>query len=371
MHAKTRRSPVSTLCWVMTPAIALTLAACGSDAGGRAPQDSASNPDAAEAAECGSGEITPVKVGLLFINADAGMFVAEDRGYFDEAGLDVEFERFTSGSEVVSLLATNELQVGSGSVNAGLYNSFRQGLPIKIVSSKSIVVEPNFGGASLMVRQDLWESGDIRTVEDLEGRTVALNNVGTTSSTYVIRSLEANGLTKDDVTWKEVPVPQMIPTFENKAADAAWVFDPMRGLMESKGMATEMPGTNTVDVAPGEPTNLMFYAQEFSETDAGRCFMVAHLKGMRDYYEAIIADKADKASIHKILAENTGTPVEAYANMELSGVDPNGDINVPALKTLQDEWVEWGYMEEAADLDKNIDTSYLEAAIEELGTYEK
>lgn len=157
MHDKTRPRPARALPWFMAPAVALMLAACGAGEGGQAASDAAS----AEA--CGAGdETTPVKVGLLFINADAGMFIAEEKGYFDEAGLDVKFERFVSGSEVVSLLATDELQVGSGSVNAGLYNSFRQGLPIKIVSSKSTVVEPNFGGASLIVRQDLWDSGEIR-----------------------------------------------------------------------------------------------------------------------------------------------------------------------------------------------------------------
>lgn len=131
-----------------------------------------------------------------------------------------------------------------------------------------------------------------------------------------------------------------------------------------------MPGTNTVDVVPDEPTNLMFYGPEFSEKPAAQCFMTAHQKGLRNYYDAVIAEKADKEPIYEILAENTGTPVEAYPTMELSGVDPNGEINVSSLKTLQDEWLRWGYMTDEADLDQNIDTSYLEAAIDELGEYE-
>lgn len=369
MSSVTRTTSTKRVARVLAPAMVLALAACGS--GPSDVEDEAPPAASSAAQDCGSGgEPVPVGVGILFIDADAALFLAEERGYFDEMGIDVEFQRFTSAQETVSLLATNELEVGTGSPTAGLYNSFRQGLPIKIVASKSTVVPPDFGGAGLVVRQDLWDSGEVRTVEDLEGRTIALNAVATTSSTYIIRALEAAGLSKDDVTYKEVPVPQMIPTFQNQAADAAWIFDPIRGALQAQGLATQLPDADMVDIAPGDPTSLLFYAPEFAETEAATCFMMAHLMGLRDYHDAIIAGNAPMEPIYEVLSENTGIPVETYPNISLPGVDPNGDVNVEALETLQEEWLGWEYMEEEADLSQNVDTSYLDAAIAELGESE-
>lgn len=314
--------------------------------------------------------LTPVSVGLLFINADAGMFIAKDRGYFEEEGLDVTFERFTSGAEMVSLLATNNLDVGSGSPTAGLYNSIRQGLDLKIVSSKSVVIPPNFGGAAIVVRQDLVDSGAVTSIEDLEGLTVAINMAGSTSSNYVIRALESVGLTKDDVSFVEMPLSQMIPAFINKAIDAAWVFDPLRGVMQQQGHAQELPGTNTADTGPEDATNLMFYSANFDgNTEAATRFMVAHTRGLRDYYDAIIAGTAEKDPIYAILSGYTGIDVAAYPFMALSGVDPDGDIRAPALWRLQDEWIRWGFMDQRSDLTDSFEGSYLDAALEELGLH--
>ena len=80
-----------------------------------------------------------VTVGVLYLVADAGLFIAKDRGYFAQEGLDVEFTRFSSGGDVVALLATNRLDVGSGSATPGLFNSYIRGVVAPIVSSKAIL----------------------------------------------------------------------------------------------------------------------------------------------------------------------------------------------------------------------------------------
>src|SRR5262249_1268900 len=149
-------------------------------------------------------------------------FIANDRGYFDDLGLAVTFERFDNASVMLPALATNKLDVGSGAVSVSLYNALQQDVGVKIVGSKSIVLAPNFGGGAVMVRQDLWPSDAIRGPADLRGLKVALNSIGTSSSSYVIRPLEAVGLTKDDVEFVQLPFPEMIPAYRNHAIDAAF-----------------------------------------------------------------------------------------------------------------------------------------------------
>src|SRR5580698_7625876 len=59
-------------------------------------------------------------------------YVALDKGYFRDSGLDVDIERIDSLGKAVAFLATNQMQVAQGGINAGFYNSVAQGLPVAL-----------------------------------------------------------------------------------------------------------------------------------------------------------------------------------------------------------------------------------------------
>src|SRR6516162_5198009 len=77
-----------------------------------------------------------VKVGLLMINADAGIFVAQDKGFFRDQGLTVELTYFSSsGGAQMAALTTGELDAGSGSISPGIYNSVAGGVNMRAVAT--------------------------------------------------------------------------------------------------------------------------------------------------------------------------------------------------------------------------------------------
>src|SRR3569623_1887358 len=59
------------------------------------------------------GAATVVKVGVLDSLSEAPTFVALDKGYFREEGLDVRFERFPNTADMVAPLSTGQLDVAS------------------------------------------------------------------------------------------------------------------------------------------------------------------------------------------------------------------------------------------------------------------
>ena len=62
-----------------------------------------------------SAQEEKVKLGLLMINADAGIFLAIERGYFREQGVSVEPIYFSSSAgPQMAALTTGELDAGSG-----------------------------------------------------------------------------------------------------------------------------------------------------------------------------------------------------------------------------------------------------------------
>ena len=77
-----------------------------------------------------------VKLGDLPAISNAGIYIAMDKGYFQEHGVTVDAERFASAGKMTAPLATGQIDVSVGSPSAGLFNSIAGGMDFKIVADK-------------------------------------------------------------------------------------------------------------------------------------------------------------------------------------------------------------------------------------------
>ncbi|TMG99217.1 MAG: ABC transporter substrate-binding protein, partial [Betaproteobacteria bacterium] len=105
-----------------------------------------------------AADLVNVRVGIVNASSDVGFFVADKKGYFRQEGISVSFTEFDSGARMVAPLGTGQLDVGAGSVSAGLYNAVARGIDIKIVADKGST-PPGYGFQPLLVRKDLVDSG--------------------------------------------------------------------------------------------------------------------------------------------------------------------------------------------------------------------
>jgi hypothetical protein len=115
----------------------------------------------------------PVSVGMVNTISDAGFFVAEAKGYFKAAGIDVKFSPFPSASGMIAPLASGDLDVGSGAVSAGHYNANERQIPVKFVADKARNA-PDLSFQSIVVRSALIESGKFKGFADLKGLKFAI-----------------------------------------------------------------------------------------------------------------------------------------------------------------------------------------------------
>src|SRR4029450_5715378 len=68
----------------------------------------------------------------------APLYVALEKGYYRDAGIDVQLEMSGTSSDMAVLLATNRIQVIGGAISAGFFNSLSKGLPIGVLMSRAI-----------------------------------------------------------------------------------------------------------------------------------------------------------------------------------------------------------------------------------------
>jgi putative hydroxymethylpyrimidine transport system substrate-binding protein len=124
-----------------------------------------------------------------FVNPDHGpILVAQQRGYFEAAGLDVEIVAPADPNDPPKLVAAGQADIGV-SYQPQLHIQVDQGLPL--VRIGTLVATPL---NSLLVLAD----GPIKTIEDLKGRKVGFS-VGGFEDTLLKAMLARHGLALDAV----------------------------------------------------------------------------------------------------------------------------------------------------------------------------
>src|SRR3954452_4251899 len=178
----------------------------------------------------------PLRVGHIGTGSDLPVYVAIERGYFQEEGLEIAAVDFRTSAEMVPALASGQLDVGLGGVNAGLFNSVAQGIPLKIVADKAVNT-PSDKSTGWMARTDLLDSGQLKEARDLKGLVVGVASPGSPGDIELDRMLRSGALTRDDVEIKPIPYADQPVAFANKSIDLAYVFEPTRTRLLEQGVA--------------------------------------------------------------------------------------------------------------------------------------
>ena len=298
--------------------------------------------------------------------AAAAMYVAFERGYYREEALDVSFQALPS-TQVAQALTVNQIDVGVVNPDPALFNAMQRGLDIKLVAALSRNA-PGDKPASLVVRRDLVDRGRYASPKDLRGAIIAVP--GPQSQFYVDRFMARDGLSIADVKLTTLRLPDMVPALNTRAIDAAWATEPTPTIAEASGLGRVVAATG--DLYPGGIGAALALSPTFAQgqPDAARRFTVATLRGLRDYYHALVKKDADPAPLIQILVQHTA--VKDPRLWEVMGI-PSTDVNNPSMEaapwdTLQDYFVSASQQLTRVDLDAYIDNAYIAYALDRLGT---
>ena len=187
---RTRWQPIA----ILVAVAALVVSACGGgatpsptaggpspSAGGASPSAGGASPSGSAAEEIGAPETASITLGVRTgnIGSVAPLFIARDRGYYEEEGLNVE------------IIVTDQVQEGivGGSLNVGIFDpdatveSIHEGVPL-------IMVAGNRQREPLIIAA----AAGIESAEDLAGKDVALGlGPGDPATNFRLEALKAAG----------------------------------------------------------------------------------------------------------------------------------------------------------------------------------
>ncbi len=310
-----------------------------------------------------------VKWGISGLIGEAGIFIAKERGYFQQQGLNVDLQVFRSFPDEIPQMATGQLDLGDGGLNPDLFNAVNRDIPLRIVAATSVSRKGD-GSAALLVRQDLIDSGRYKTLKDLKGMSIAENSLGTSSQLFTEKILAQGGLTKDDVTFPNVPFTSMATALANKGIDTAFAVEPFVSGIVSKRLAKSV--ITGAEGFPGGINNVVIISPVFAKQkpEAAKRAMYAFLKGQREYLAAFIdkTNPGDRDAIIQILTKYTAVKDPSqYAVMGLSSGDPNGGFDVSVLNEFQNYFFKNGSQQKVLDAAQVVDMSYADYAVQWLG----
>ncbi len=298
-----------------------------------------------------------------------GTFIARERGYFRELGIDSQEEIFTSGAQQTPALASGQIEIGTTSIQSAHFNAVSRGIQQRMVVDNAHM-ERGVASSVLAVRADLLPPDGVLPLAEIRGRAIAtstdLKQGG--MGFAVARMLATVGLTIEDVDWKIVPFVEMPEVVANRGVDGAIFVEPFYTLA-----AQRVPlalWQNLSDFYPGQQTAALVYSERFiaERPDVARRWMVANLRGIRDLADWIRRGQP-LDEIAAILARNTRLTPELVTKVNWLPLNPDGYLNTEAIEADQRQLLEWGSIRELIPIEVLVDHQFVDYAVAQLGRY--
>lgn len=238
------------------------------------------------------------------------LYYGLEKGYFKDAGLDIQMVKVATGAASVSAVASGQADIGWAAVAVPIF-ARANGVKVKIFMTANQDGPPDHYDLEVIAS---GKSG-ITNFAQMKGKTVMINAFGTATELAIRERLQKAGVSWNEVKTVVVPFPQMPAAIELGNADVAVTINPMaseivankalharvlaRGvLMESQKTPIAVSCYFATDawLAKNRATALAFgraygrAAKEVSASEALRTELMVKLLGMKPAIAKMVPD---------------------------------------------------------------------------------
>lgn len=301
-----------------------------------------------------------IKVGALRFTSHSGSFIAAERGYFADAGLDVEFEFFQAAQPMAVAIASGDVDYAVTAVSGGLISLAQKGA-IKVIGG-ALSEEAGIDGQKYLISDASYQAG-IKTLKDLDGKKYAVTQAGSSFHYMGSKMAKAEGIDLRFTPLQKVGA--IIGAMKSGQVDG-WSIVPHIAKPLAKAGAWHMVA-NVSDYIPDYQVTTVFTSAKNAADERGmtESFLAGFSQGVDDYAAAMIDKTADQDAmidlIHKYVY--TDRPREKAAPSIINGtmrLNTGAALNVASI---QDQ-LSWFQSEDLVDADitieQLIDTSYVD-----------
>ncbi|TWT09932.1 ABC transporter substrate-binding protein [Reyranella sp. CPCC 100927] len=306
-----------------------------------------------------------VSIAALRFVSSAPIFIAMEKGYFKDKGLDIEFKFFDAAQPIAVAVAAGDADLGITGLTGGFFNLAGKGA-IKIIAAQSRE-EPGYDFVAYVASKKAFDAG-FNDPGKFPGKTIAITQTGSTFHYMLGMLSEKRGFKLTDVTLKPLQsIANVTAALKGEQVDGAL-------LPANNAYAAEKEGFGKIIgwVHQETPWQLGALFAGSRVVDQRRAtvekFMAAYVMACADYAEAflqrdaagkrVFGEKAD-ALIPMIQKYVEPKPSPDQVKASASYIDPQGRLLV---KNIYDQ-VTWyqaqGMVARDVDAGKFLDLSFV------------
>ncbi len=246
-----------------------------------------------------------VKVGVFPVTSGLPYFVALERGYFKDAGIDAEMVRLIGGPALVSAMITNSIDVAANLVTIeGMNANLKKPGLVNYVSINS--QNKKYKMETIVVRKGYKAD----KISDLKGAKI-MSAPGPANMVMARAVLAANGLKKGEYQLDQLAMPQHVTAMKAGTYDAGYTLEPAVTIMENQGSAKALEaGVIATYILGSDDAEAWVAGTALTGEFLAKRPEVA--KRFTQAWARALADIGKDPSVRKHLVKNTFTP-EAIA----------------------------------------------------------
>ena len=173
----------------------------------------------------------------------AGLYIAQQNGYFTAAGLHVKIVPVASGGDVLASLVNGSIDVDEG--------QWTSDIDAQVAGIKLHALAAGNAGGPGVQEVTVPPGSGIRTVRQLAGKTIAVNALAGLTVLLIDTVLAANGMSPSQVHFVVVPFPAMAAALAARRVDAGFMIEPY--LTQAETSSGDVP---LFDIDQGATQNL-------------------------------------------------------------------------------------------------------------------
>ena len=336
---------------------AFAAAGCSTDTGSAA--STAASEAGSTAASAAQTENTAMPDKTVILTSTwigyAPLHLAVEKGFFEQEGLpNVELSVIESSGDRNAAIKANQGQILTQTQDTEVM-TMASGIDLKEV----LPLCDSNGGDGLVCKNEY------NSLEDLKGKTVALDTTGGASLYWFNTILEEAGMTMDDFDVRNMTAGDAGAAFVGGQVDAAVTWEPWLSNARKTDFGKVLYSSKDY---PGVITDALAVRSDYAEQ-----YPEAVKALIRGWFDAVAYAAENPDDANPIMAESMGMSTEDfeaqlqniryydedYANEYLCGGKMQENV-----QKASDLWVKIGLMDENVDASQIVDPSYLEAVVE-------
>ena len=307
---------------------------------------------------------TKTTVGALRFTSHAASFVAFERGYFTDEGLDVDFKFFEAAQPMAVAIASRDADFGVTSITGGLISLAEKGAA-KVIGG-ALSEEKGIDGQMILASNAAYEAG-LTAPDQLDGKTFAVTQPGSSFHYMGAKIAAAEGASLSFKPLQKVGA--IIGAMKSGQVDA-WTIVPHIGKALTGGGAVQQIGM-VADYLPGYQVTTLFTSAQNADNDRAKteAFLRAFSRGADDFNAALVDKTAgDDAAeemvklVHKYVY--TDRPYDKAKPSIVNGamrINKNAALNMASVEDQLGWFKSEGLVKDSITTETLVDSSYAEA----------